>query len=261
MNARPRSTHGWPGSLILIRSQSPTHSPYLSHMNGEESVWYAAYGSNLDEERFQFYLQGGTYPMTSRVHPGSRDRSAVLERANWRCAHPLYMAATSKSWNGMAVAFIESKPAPTGSGAWLRLYRISAIQFMDVFLQENDQVPSASYAPVDLARLRQDRILDYGRVDDFVFYGRVLHLGELFGSPIVTFTTKRPRESEFVGKPSHRYLHVIAKGLHDGIGLTSQEISDYLIQVAGIKGNYGASEIQYAIDHPEPRATQRNGHP
>lgn len=229
-------------------------------MNGDESVWYAAYGSNLDEERFQFYLHGGTYPLTSREHPGSRDRSAVLERATWRCAHPLYMAATSKSWDGMAVAFIESEPAPTGSGAWLRLYRISATQFMDVFLQENDKVPSASFAPIELARLRQDRILDYGHADEYVSYGRVVYLGERNGSPIVTFTTKRSRELESVNKPSHRYLHVIAKGLQAGVGLSSHEISDYLIQVDGIKGNYENVEIKYAIDHPDPPSTQRIGH-
>ena len=39
----------------------------------EEEVWYACYGSNLSEERFCCYVQGGVAPNGKRYYPGDCD--------------------------------------------------------------------------------------------------------------------------------------------------------------------------------------------
>ena len=40
--------------------------------NDEELVWYLSYGSNLLEERFLCYIEGGTPPGSKSFHSGSR---------------------------------------------------------------------------------------------------------------------------------------------------------------------------------------------
>lgn len=136
-------------------------------------VLYASYGSNLREERFMAYIEGGAY--CGRSYIGCRDTTPP--RGSSILVGPLHLmfARRSTRWQGGGVCFLDvwsgtsaaaghaPAPADTGTGtafhhttpdaidvtidkcellhtpskAVLRLYDISLSQFNDVVLQEN----------------------------------------------------------------------------------------------------------------------------
>ena len=72
----------------------------------DDRVWYAAYGSNLDPDRFACYLDGGCPPGASRTFPGVRDRPSEVEARAWTMSGRLSFAFESATWGG-GVAFYE----------------------------------------------------------------------------------------------------------------------------------------------------------
>jgi hypothetical protein len=86
-------------------------------------AWYAAYGSNTDEERFRRYLVRCTQP----AEPLD-DRPFVIDL-------PLYFAGTSTTWGEGGVAFVgperDDEPA-TLARAWLLPHdRVEEIKAME----------------------------------------------------------------------------------------------------------------------------------
>ena len=94
-------------------------------------VWYAAYGSNLSEERFKYYIQGGEY--NGKVYDGCRNKSPWVD-STWRVfPGERYYAKSSSRWNGGGVAFFD----PHGKGETkMRLYKIQRSQLHDIQEQE-----------------------------------------------------------------------------------------------------------------------------
>ena len=90
-------------------------------------VWYVAYGSNVNEQRFLRYLEGDS------DHVGARDATAP-RRSRWATV-PLQLrfAGESQRWGG-GVCFVDPDPDAT---AYVRAWDITAEQFEDVFAQEN----------------------------------------------------------------------------------------------------------------------------
>lgn len=189
-----------------------------------DRVWYAAYGSNLLEERFARYLVGGRYGTAGREHHGARDRTLP---ADWRVMsiqHQLCFGQESARWGG-GVAFLD--PAPDSGQAWVRCWDVSTEQFSDVAAQENGLEPG------DLA-IDVTAVVEHGYVDVTPrWYGRALYLGLLDDRPVVTFTSPARPEPNAPGRP---YLEVVARGLHDCGALIGAAVAEYLHSCPGVVG-------------------------
>ncbi|MEL1135043.1 gamma-glutamylcyclotransferase [Desulfitobacterium sp. THU1] len=176
----------WPGANKTIKL--PVNKRY---------IWYASYGSNLLEERFMHYIQGGVCRFNGVEYRGCSDKSAPLEDRPCMINHELYFGNRSVTWEGGGVAFLNPTPNEH-SDTWGRMFLITAEQFAEVQEQEG------------------------------AWYDLVIDLGEADGIPIETFTN-----SKIVTKndPSQNYIEIIRKGLHETYPENSEwEIEKYLVE-------------------------------
>jgi len=170
-------------------------------------AWYAAYGSNTDEERFRRYLAGCTAPCEP-----SDSRPYVLDRA-------LYFAGESTGWGEGGVAFVRATAAPevtTLARAWL----LPVERIAEVGAQENRR-------PATEGSLDLDAVLGRGIVPTFRgWYDAWVACGELDGVPVITLTSSTDRAPE--RPPAASYVHVVARGLRTTHGMTRESVADYL---------------------------------
>lgn len=162
-----------------------------------QQVWYACYGSNLDEQRFACYLRGGRPAGSRRVHEPCPDGTEWAATRPVVLRHRLRFGRESDSWGG-AVAFVErtADPSVTTFGrGWL----LSLAQWQHVVAQENG-LPAAD---IDAARLLRGGTVCSG------WYDEVVPCGDLDGLPVVTLTG----DAGVPGLPSPAYLDTIRRGL------------------------------------------------
>ena len=163
-----------------------------------DDVWYCAYGSNLCADRFRSYIQGVEGP--SGREAGCRDRTLWRDDAVMSAPGKIYFAGNSFKWNGGGVAYFD----PDGDGtAWMRRYKITFGQLLDVFSQEG------------------------GSYDD------LLLLGSFHGIPAFTITSKRRYPGN---RPGNKYLSLICTALCDECGLPEAEAQAYLADCVGVDG-------------------------
>lgn len=191
-------------------------------------VWYACYGSNIREERFLCYINGGTPPGALRNFVGCSDKSRPKQSKPITIDHQMYFAKHSPTWNGGGICFL--KPEKDISARTLgRTYLINAGQFSDLVRQE---LKYEGEITIDFEELRDKgyyNCLDDGR------YGLLLHLGDIDGVPVITFTSEVYLKDE-INKPDETYLITIIKGLKEIYDLDNREIVRYLIEKQGIIG-------------------------
>ncbi len=158
----------------------------------DDEVWYAAYGSNLSEERFRCYLEGGICPENGKDYPGCRDKrlwsASVVDEVPGR----VYFARHSPSWNGGGVAFFDGE---RGGRTIIRRYRITWGQLQDIQKQEGP-----------------------------AWYGSRVFLGFREGACVYTLTS---REVQKQTEPDAAYLELIRKALMV-CGKTEKEVETYL---------------------------------
>ncbi|CCH80358.1 hypothetical protein BN12_90013 [Nostocoides japonicum T1-X7] len=75
----------------------------MTATDGDDLVWYAAYGSNLSLERFHCYVAGGRPPGGRHTYPGCRDASPPREpigRSSPRvpCTSPRRARSGAAAW-------------------------------------------------------------------------------------------------------------------------------------------------------------------
>lgn len=169
-------------------------------MNRNEKVWYACYGSNLNAERFRYYIEGGDCPYNGRNYPGCADQTLWTDSRTRTFAGELYFGNESRTWDGKGVAFFD--PEANGT-VIMRLYLITRGQLLDVQDQE-------------------------GLSGDW--YGWLVPLGEADAIPVYTFTSESRRPAN---PPSEAYLAVIREGLVEGCGLSEAEADAYLSAAIG----------------------------
>ena len=102
-------------------------------INNEDIVWYACYGSNLSEERFLYYLEGGTCPLNGKTYRGCDDASYWKETAYAKVRGEMYFGNSSPSWNHKGVAFFDPNTEGT---TYMKLYSIKQSQLLGVQRQE-----------------------------------------------------------------------------------------------------------------------------
>lgn len=204
--------------------------PAQPDLAGSGHVWYAAYGSNLDRERFLCYIGGGRPLGAARTYPGCRDTSEPLAEASSGIPHPLYFAGASSVWGG-AVAFVETTPSKSPQ-TLVRLYLITWEQFTDVYAQDNWYGEAGADLP-PLATLRRDRVVRVGSG----WYDTVVFLGERRGAAILTFTAGKRGSVGEPAPPPHAYVETMARGLAASHGLAPEEFADYVMSARGAAGN------------------------
>lgn len=193
-------------------------------MANHGKVWYVSYGSNLLEERFLKYIQGGEIDGCAQREKGCQDKT--LPERSKPCVIPyrLYFSGESSKWGCGGVAFIESKSI--FANTYARQYLISVSQFLDVFRQENGIPYKTEIDESILFFSSKKGFADYGDSDSFKWYGKILYLGDDEGVARFTFTAKN--DSGKRNPPSDVYLSILEKGLMESHGLTANQIHKYL---------------------------------
>lgn len=205
-----------------------------SENKNKQLVWYASYGSNMNENRFACYIAGGTPVGGARKYVGCDDKRLPAASRAVELPHELYFAGKSTVWYNGGVAFIGLNAGKGAAKA--KAYLITVHQLEQIDAQENWRNKKVS---VNLPLL-QDR----GRVtveDGRGYYDEIIYSGEMDGFPIVSFTAtheKRPYT-----KPDIGYLQDIVTGLVKTHYPNIREAVDYLITKPGVQGNYRPEEI------------------
>lgn len=160
-------------------------------------VYYLAYGSNICEERFRLYIEGGYSRFNKKDYSGCPDKTRYYKNdgiIKYEVSdYKLYFAKESLSWKGSGVAFIEKN---LGSNLIGRLYKVTKEQFYEIQKQE-------------------------GRA----WYGEIKKLGKKDGLEVITFTNGDSSLQR--NQPNEGYIKVIKEGLL-ALGLREVEIESYL---------------------------------
>jgi hypothetical protein len=165
-------------------------------------LFYGAYGSNTDPERFARYTAGTRSPEELRA----RSRWLTVDR-------PIYFAGTSRTWGG-AVAFLSAATSPS-SRTPVRAYEVTSDELVTLIRAENgypDTLPrgleGALHTPDGLATL------PFALSDDGYQgkYNVLMRLADIEGHPCFALSTSRRLP---LGVPSAAYRAVMARGLAD----------------------------------------------
>lgn len=162
----------------------------------ENKVWYVSYGSNLLEERFRCYIEGGTLSFNGRVYKGCNDRTFPEESIPVEIPFTMYYSMDSRNWNG-AVCFLDASAPGFSYG---RAWQVTGEQLEQIHDQE-------------------------GRS----WYDLRLGLPQIQGLPAFTLTTSLPLPKKPVTCVGESYLKVLKLGLKETFPrLTDAQIEEYL---------------------------------
>ena len=211
-----------------------------------EKVWYCSYGSNLLEERFKLYIEGGTSPLVNKIYDGCTDKTMPTKSKLYKINYEMYFAEKAEFWEDKAVAFISHKKG--NSFTYARLYLITVEQFHEIVTQENTQFSSSSISKlIDLKELESKGSLLLGSPDENKLYGKVILVGTEEGFPIITFTSKSEIDKVKFKKPGEKYLGTIIKGLSDldhSENIDYENILSYFENLKGIKGKIKTNKLK-----------------
>jgi hypothetical protein len=204
-------------------------------------VWYAGYGSNMYTERLRCYLEGGTPPGAQRTYVGCRDRRPARRIVASEFPGGVYFATESPVWHGGRAFFDPELPGR----AAMQSYLVTAGQFSDIAAQEMYRSPGLDLDLSTVLKTGRDQI-GPGR------YETLLHVSDLDGYPVLTFTAPWSA-SEIAGNPpSAAYLAMFVAGLRESHGWSLPKIVEYLSRLPGVQGHWSAQEIADL----DPRATR-----
>ncbi|HVL80592.1 MAG TPA: histone deacetylase [Actinomycetota bacterium] len=188
-------------------------------------VFYVAYGSNLDADRFGCYLVGGRPDGATRSNAGSRDGTSWVAAFPARTRRPVCFAGWSRTWGGGGMAFLDPQ-ASDDVVTPVRVYLITHSQFEDLVAQENGLGPgSVAIDPQSLSDPGQVRG-DWGR------YDLVVSWGSPDGHRAMATVTSTRRTDH--APPTAHYLRVLARGLRQSHAMSDDEIERYLAARPGI---------------------------
>lgn len=208
-------------------------------MEKTQYVWYACYGSNLLESRFQCYIVGGQPHGANRVYRGCRDKTLPKKSEPFCLPYELYFAKSSQTWNRGGVAFIKPK-RESGKNTLSRRYLISFEQFIDLTEQENN-ISDPLQLNLEDIKQKSGILLDHK-----TWYNQLLFLKSDDGIPIFTFTNANFLNEE-INPPHQTYLSTIIKGLKSCYSLTDQEIQTYFSTKCGIDHHIPNHHLQQLI--------------
>jgi hypothetical protein len=162
----------------------------------DRCVWYAAYGSNMLQERFLCYIRGGKFRENGKTYDGCADKTPPRDKKKIILPHDMYYANHSSSWGGMGVSFLDvGKPGRAYGVAWL----VTEEQFNAIHEQE-------------------------GNISNWYNCVRELNLPGGMSAKTITNSRVLPPVS-----PCQDYLNVLREGLQENYPeLRDEEIDEYL---------------------------------
>jgi hypothetical protein len=175
-------------------------------------IWYVAYGSNLSQDRFACYLQGGRPAGARRSYPGCSDRTPPREVVGLRLPGRVRFGGLSRVWGG-GLAFLD--PEAGDGDVVARGYLIGTDQLDEVHSWER----------------RYDSRTEVGNRD---------------GLPMVALTSSEHHEA---AAPSAAYLRTILLGLTDGLLEVDAAIT-YLLSAPGVGLRWGDAELRAMAEQP-----------
>lgn len=208
-------------------------------MKKSNYVWYAAYGSNLSNNRFKKYIEGGEIDTscTKRIYDGCDLQDEPIKNKPLKIQHELYFAQQSSTWCGHGIAFIKSEQCKSEDRLTLgRIYLIKKEQFVDILHQENGKNRPYDVYSVDFDKVINDKIQVVGKKG---WYTRVIYLGEEKNHPVFTFTG-RWNDNEIgsninLNLPSRRYKSYIIQGIKEAFPeMKLHTIYCYLYKMGGL---------------------------
>lgn len=157
----------------------------FEHLLEDEYLWYVSYGSNIYKERFLAYIEGKEY--RSRKYIGCRNKDLPRESKPYVINGRLYYSRSSETWNGSAVAFLDSSSDELVLG---RAYLITKGQFEDLWRMERGNK----------------------EISDTKWYNSLVELDDLDDYPAFTFTYNGIYNNKHA---SEEYMNVIKSGLNE----------------------------------------------
>lgn len=203
-------------------------------LKDKEYIWYASYGSNILEERFLCYIQGGRPVGSTKTYSGSSDKTPPLRKEQIVINMELYFAGHSAVWDNEGISYLQ-RSSDTQTKTLGIMYLISKQQFFDLLNQEAFNLKSI---PVNIDKAISDKSLIF---DSNSLYNTIIFLGMKDDFPIFTLTAKDKVQEP--NKPSKSYLKTIIMGIKETYQLIDEEIGDYFISKSGIAGNYTKEEL------------------
>lgn len=96
----------------------------------KEYVWYVAYGSNINKERFMRYICDCS------------DQSEPVDEMQYHIPYNMYFAGESVRWEGKGVAFLDvTKPG----NAFGKAYKVTKEQFEEIQIAEGSKYTNRVY--------------------------------------------------------------------------------------------------------------------
>ena len=168
----------------------------------KEYIWYVSYGSNMLEERFLTYIEGGCFEDGGSYNEPCQDTTRPLEKRAIDMPYDMYFGNTSGSWNGCGVSFLDTTKEGHALGV---AYLITREQFEHVAAEENcGRFPNGTG----------------------YWYENIRTLGEMDGFEMVTITNDELRP---YNEPCEEYLNTLKRGIKENWNEMSEEdIENYL---------------------------------
>ena len=210
-------------------------------------LWYAAYGSNVNRERFLEYIRGGTSRFNGTRLPGCRNKQDPVRDYALAVNHELYFARMSDAWGG-GVAFVQ--PAPSRSQTLGRAYLITEEQFLDLACQENGKRPGDPEMAFDY-RFAEENAQSYFNPADptrpsgqgGLWYGRVVRIGTRESWPVFTMTAEWDGYAD-VNPPSRGYVTCIAAGIRQLGRISEGALVEYFLGKVGVRERISKPVLQ-----------------
>lgn len=183
---------------------SPHNQPWGKKNNKHENlVWYAAYGSNMLEERLMCYLNGTCFRNSMKKSLPCTDPTPPRAKMNYEFPHDMYYGMRSSGWEGKGVSFLDAtKPGKAYGVAYL----MTKEQFEHIYAMENGGI-----------------IPDEGSG----WYGRKVMLGTFDDIPVMTVTNHKVVDMNDAGS---LYLKVLKEGLMENYPeVFEKSIDEYLL--------------------------------
>ncbi|MEV5303213.1 histone deacetylase [Amycolatopsis methanolica] len=196
------------------------------------SVWYVGYGSNLHAARLRYYLEGGTPPGGRRSCCGCRDPRRPERVVAHSMPGAVYFATESATWGGGRAFYDPSLP---GTAA-CRAYLLTVGQFSDLAAQEMYRAPDGDLDLTTVLSAGRD-VLGPGR------YETLLHVGDLEGFPVLTFTAPWTADEVPWNPPSAVYLRMLGDGLRESHCWPPFRVAEYLCGLRGAEGFWSVDEV------------------
>ncbi len=199
-------------------------------------VWYTSYGSNLFEDRFLAYINGGKVDGMTYPEIGCKDKTPPLIKKTYFLNANYKFIEHAKKWDDMGVAFISLKE-PVTEKILVTSYLIEAEQFIEVMMQENSIDSNESKLNTSILD-KSDKELFPGR-----WYSTLCYLGELDGYSSYTFTCDDLRFSKEGVAPAISYLNVILNGAYSSNVFTEEEVVNHYLRNNEVASKYSFEDL------------------